>query len=138
LAREGAVAAADREAILAAARDYIEAWLDGDPDRMARCLHPELAKRSVQLDDTGAGCTVENLTRDVMVAATSAGRGTIYERPYQLSILDAYGDCASIRVLSTPYVDYLHVARCGDRWLLVNVLWQWRIGRWPKDAADRA
>jgi hypothetical protein len=35
---------AERELILRPARDYIESWLDGDADRMARCLHPDLVK----------------------------------------------------------------------------------------------
>lgn len=122
-----AIGAADREAILAAARDYIESWLDGDADRMARCLHPLLAKRSVEPNAASAGCRVENLTRDDMVAATAEGRGTRYERPFEISILHAYGDIASVRITSQPYVDYLHVARCGDAWLLLNVLWQRRV-----------
>jgi hypothetical protein len=31
---------------------------------------------------------------------------------------------ASVRVLSSPYMDLLHVARIGDRWWIVNVLWE--------------
>jgi Putative lumazine-binding len=38
---------ADRDAILAAAADYIESWLDGDAERMASCLHPKLVKRAL-------------------------------------------------------------------------------------------
>jgi hypothetical protein len=122
---QGAITDADREAIVASARDYIESWLDGDAPRMARCLHPELAKRSVK-PDGASGCMVENLTRKEMVDATAEGRGTRYERPYDISILDAFGDIASVRVFSSVYMDFLHVARCGDRWLLLNVLWQRR------------
>ena len=126
---EGAISAEDREQILVAARDYIESWLDGDAERMARCLHPELAKRSVAADPGMAGSPVETISRDEMIQATGEGRGTRYERPYELSILDAFGDIASVRVLSSVYMDYLHVARSGDRWLLLNVLWQRRPGR---------
>lgn len=118
----------DREMILETARDYIESWLDGDPQRMGRCLHPELAKRSVEPDDAG-GCTVEQLTRDEMVAATAEGRGTRYERPYEATILDAFGDIATVRVYSSVYMDYLHIARCGDEWRILNALWQRRPGR---------
>ncbi len=54
----------DHEAILAPARDYIEAWLDGDTDRMARCLHPDLVKRAIEADsETG----VYTMSRDEMV-----------------------------------------------------------------------
>jgi hypothetical protein len=126
---EGAVGAADREAIVATARDYIESWLDGDADRMARCLHPELAKRTVERDPDNGATTVETTTRDEMVAATAAGLGRRYERPYDLRIDDAFRDIASVRVRSSAYLDYLHIARFDDRWLIVNVLWQRRPGR---------
>ncbi len=121
---EGAVSPEDREKILASARDYIESWLDGDAERMARCLHPQLAKReSLEADESA-----ETMTRDQMVKATGEGRGKKLERPYDVSILDAFGDIATVRVLSSAYMDYLHVARSGSQWLLLNVLWQRRPG----------
>ena len=124
---EAEVTAADRERILAAARDYIESWLDGDAERMGQCLHPQLVKRSVEQAD--GELTLEDLTRSDMVSATREGRGTRYERPYEATILDAFGDVATVRVFSSVYMDYLHIARWGDRWLIVNALWQRRPGR---------
>ncbi len=124
---EAPISAQDRERILGAATDYIESWLDGDADRMARCLHLDLVKRSVDLTDEGT--IVDTLTRDDMVAATRAGSGKRLERPYAVDIFDAYGDIATVRVWSSAYQDYLHIGRFGDRWQLVNVLWQRRPGR---------
>lgn len=126
---DGAISGDDRELIVAAATDYIESWLDGDADRMARCLHPELVKRSVEHDPLTGVASIETLSRDEMVRATAEGRGTRYDRPYEISILDAFGEIASVRVLSSVYMDYLQVARCGESWLLLNVLWQRRPGR---------
>jgi len=122
---EGAISPEDREKILASARDYIESWLDGDPERMARCLHPALVKRESLEADPSA----ETMTRDMMIQATADGRGKRYERPYEVSILDAYGDIASVLVFSSAYMDYLQVARSGTDWLLLNVLWQRRPSR---------
>jgi len=122
---EGAISPQDREKILASARDYIESWLDGDADRMARCLHPALAKRESLVADP----SVDTLTRDQMVQETGEGHGKQLERPYEVAILDAFGDIATVSVLSSAYMDYLHVARSGDAWLLLNVLWQRRPGR---------
>lgn len=123
------VGAADREKILAAAKDYIESWLDGDAERMGRCLHPQLAKRSVEKDPKTGEPIVENLTREDMVGYTKQGFGKKYSRPYELTILDAYGDLATVRLFSSTYMDYLHIARFGDRWQLLNVLWQRRPGK---------
>ena len=122
--KEGAINPEDRQRILASATDYIESWLDGDPERMARCLHPQLVKRESLEADPSA----ESMTRDQMVQATAEGRGKRYERNYHVSILDAYGDIAAVGVFSSAYMDYLHIARSGMDWLVLNVLWQRRPG----------
>jgi len=119
----------DRDGILEAARDYIESWLEGDPDRMGRCLHPDLAKRSVEIDAETEEPVVDTMSREEMVTATAAGYGRRYEKPYELSILDVFQDIATVRIFSSAYMDYLHVARFGDRWLMLNMLWQRRPGR---------
>lgn len=121
--------AADREAILATAADYIESWLDGDADRMARSLHPALAKRSPRTDPGVKVVAIETLSRDEMIAATASGLGTRYARPWEGTVLDVYGEIASVQVLSSVYMDYLHLVRSGDQWLIVNVLWQRRSDR---------
>ena len=126
---EGAISPEDREKIVASATDYIESWIAGDGDRMARCMHPELVKRSVEPDPQTGGCKVETLTRAEMVAETAEGEGAVDAGPYQVSVLDAYGDLATVSVLSAAYMDYLQIARCGEAWLILNVLWQPRLGR---------
>jgi len=113
--------------ILAPAIDYIESWLDGDAQRMAACLHPALVKREIEEDSYGRP-VVTTMTRADMVAATEAGHGRKYDRPYDATVLDVFGDIATVRVLSSVYMDYLHVGRFGARWLIVNVLWQRRPG----------
>ena len=122
MATEAEVSDADREAILSAARDYIESWLDGDADQMGGCLHPDLVKREIE------GRVVDSMSRDDMVAATAKGYGRKHDRPYEMDILDAYGDMATVRILSAKFMDHVQVARGEDRWRLVNVLWQRRPG----------
>lgn len=126
---EGAISPEDRQRIIASATDYIESWIAGDADRMAGCMHPELIKRSVEPDPQTGGTIVRTLTRARMVALTAAGEGAKDAGPYQVSVLDAYGDIATVSVLSAAYMDYLHVARFGDAWLILNVLWQPAISR---------
>jgi putative lumazine-binding protein len=126
---EGVISPEDQAKIVASATDYIQSWIDGDAHRMARCLHPELAKRSVRADPLNSGCIVRTLTRAEMVAATADGEGKDDAGPYEISIQDAYGDVATVRVLSAAYMDYVHIARCGEAWLILNVLFQPRAGR---------
>lgn len=111
----------DREAIAATATDYIEGWLDGDAERMARALHPELVKREVQKDGT-----VITLSRDQMVEFTAAGGGRDLDRPFEVDILDVSGGIASVRVLSAAYLDHLQLAKVAEGWRILNVLWEGR------------
>jgi hypothetical protein len=115
--REG-VTDDDLASIERAATDYIEAWLTGDADRMADCLHQDLTKRSI--DDNA----VDAMTHRDMVEATRAGRGKQLPREYEVTIGDAFRNIATARVDSARYVDYLQIARFADRWRIVNVLWE--------------
>lgn len=110
----------DREAIARAAGDYIEGWFTGDADRMRRCLHPELAKRSLRTDgDPG----LDNTSAAELVRGTGEGEGTRHPPGHEVAILDVHERIATVKVTSAPYVEYLHLARSGDAWLIVNVLW---------------
>ena len=46
-----------------------------------------------------------------MVEATREGYGTRLEPGYTTELLDAYGGIATVAVLSSAYMDYLHIAR---------------------------
>ena len=126
---------ADLEAITAVARDYVEGWFDGDEERMRRCLHPDLVKRTIWHDETSGD---ERLgrpsTAEMMAEGTRDGEGRTdvpEEREFEITIEDVFRHIASVRVLSSPYMDYLHVAKIGDRWSIVNVLWEVRDGHTP-------
>lgn len=61
-----------------------------------------------------------------MLAATREGRGCATppnRRSVVVAVLDAFKNIASVKVTSDPYVDYVHLAKLGRRWLIVNVLW---------------
>ena len=106
--------------IVVAATDYAEAWIDGDRDRMTACLHPALAKRtlvgggSLHLEET----PFEVMTGGAVDAPKQVGRDL------DVTVLDHADGIASARVISEPFVDLLELARFGERWLIVNVLYQ--------------
>ena len=122
----------DAAAITAVARDYIEGYFEGDEVRMRRCLHPELVKRTIwHQPETGAWGLGRPRTADDMIgwARDGVGREAVDRgRPITISIGDAFRHIASVKVASGPFMDYLHVAKIGDRWLIVNVLWELRDG----------
>ena len=44
-------------------------------------------------------------------------------RQKDITILDFYEDMASVKVVFTGWIDYVHMARFNGRWVIVNVLW---------------
>lgn len=115
--------AADTAAIRATALDYIEGWYEGSAERMDRALHPDLAKRVVA-PGTGA---VQHMTKDQLVQATARGGGRMTPADQQrkdVSILDIYGNAAVVKVVASDWVDYLQIGKVNDRWVIINVLWE--------------
>lgn len=116
---------ADMKAIEESVTDYFESWFDGDVDRMRRCLHPRLAKRRPPKEGAGETDLLE-ITYDEMILDVSGGPKPQFDRQITVSVLDVAGDIATAKVLSAPFDEYLHLARIGGRWLIVNALYRRR------------
>jgi len=48
----------ERAAVVRTVADYFDSWFEGDPERMARVLHPSLAKRRIADAGTDFGFRV--------------------------------------------------------------------------------
>ncbi len=123
-----ATAARDRAAVEQVVADYYGSWFEGDPERMRASLHPDMAKRSVELGADGTPF-LDTIGTEYMVDATARGVGKKHPAGHEVVFLDIDQDLATIKVISTPYVEYLHVARVGEHWQIVNVLWRGRHDR---------
>ncbi len=109
------------DAIVAVALDYFEGWFDGDPARMERALHPELAKRGVVPD----GLARTTAARMVELTAEGAGRDKdVGARGIDITVEDVHGEIANVTVRSAVYREYLQLVRTPDGWKIVNALWQ--------------
>ncbi len=124
-----AQAAADSSAIRATALDYVEGWYEGNPERMTRALHPELVKRIVVSDTTTGRSVLQNMGATALVngARHGWGRETPKDRRQKdVTILDIFGNAASVKAVMADWIDYLQIARVDGRWVIVNVLWERR------------
>jgi hypothetical protein len=116
---------ADEEAIKAAALNYIEGSFSGDAERMERALHPELNKViPVKVGKTGK-TMLDKMGASMLIEGTRAKMGMVPEgkRNIEFTLLDIKNNIAMARVLSSRYYDYVQVAKFGDSWKIVNVLW---------------
>jgi Putative lumazine-binding len=118
--------AADEAAIKRAALDYAEGWYEGNPERMERALHPELAKRIVRTDSQGRS-RLDQMGALTLINGVRAGHGKKTPAAQQMkdvTILDVYGATAGVKVVMSEWIDYLHLARWNGEWRIVNVLWE--------------
>lgn len=115
---------ADSAAIRAAATDYIQGWYDADAARMERSLHPALAKRIVVRDPATRRSGVANTTARQLVQDTGENEKAPADRQRQdITILDIYQNMASVKVVASGWVDYMHLGRFDGEWKIVNVMW---------------
>jgi hypothetical protein len=124
---QSVIDAKTRAAIEAVAFDYVDGQLEGDAQRVARALHPDLAKRAV----AGPGPTarevfpLRRMTADELISLTRQGELKTPREQWDRSVrvLDVTGNAAAVRVETPWFVDYFHMGRFGERWLIVNALW---------------
>src|SRR5215204_2345255 len=108
--------------------DYIEGWYEGNAERMERALHPELAKRIVRSNPEGRS-RLDQMSAMSLVQGTKRGGGKDTPKEKQqkdVTILDVYGNTASVKIVASDWVDYLHIAKFNGRWVIINVLWEFK------------
>ena len=113
---------AHADAVLAAARDYIEGWYSGDAERMERSLHDDLVKRTLSADG-GASRELRTVSKTQMVELTRAGGGTdIADPAIEISVDEVSGNIAAARVACADYVDFLHLVDTPTGWRIAGIV----------------
>src|ERR1044072_37878 len=118
---------ADLAAIKQTALEYVEGWYEGNPERMERALHPDLAKRIVRTDPKSGRSRLDHMGAMSLVLGVRAGGGKNTPKEKQTKevyILDVFGNTASVKAVMSDWIDYLHIAKFSGRWVIVNVLWE--------------
>ena len=117
--------AATLAAIEATCLDYIEGQLEADPARVARALHPDLAKRNL-VDRPDETLGLGRMSADELVRLTREGALKTPREQWQrtVSVLQVDEDIATVRLESPWFIDHLQLARLDGRWVVVNALWR--------------
>lgn len=114
----------DIDAVMGAALDYIEGYIEGDPERHARAYHPECVKRRYVTDeDTGID---ELVVLSPRVMSDHARLSQMSDCETEVVIDAISGGMASVRVYSCRWVDFLHIVKARGEWKLFHVTWHGR------------
>ena len=114
------------ELIKATIRDYIEGYYEGNADRVKAVLAPELAKRFVAKTKDGKEILKDGSAAH-FIELTAAQDGPKYypvgKRKLEIKIFEIDGKIASAKAIAQDWVDYIHLCRINDKWVIVNVVW---------------
>ena len=116
----------DRDAITQCALDYIDGYYTADEERMDRAVHSELSKRIVRTDPNTGKSVLQNMNAEQLVGIVARAPGPVPEEQRQsdVTILDVFENVASVKIVASAWIDYLHVGRVDGEWKIINVLWE--------------
>jgi len=118
----------DAEAVARAARDYIEAFYEGDSTKIVRSISPTVVKYGYYIprgDSTyhGEGMSYAQML-DYVRRVKASGRATPASAPRDVVLLEVLDQVAAAKVVAWWGTDFLHLARVDGRWMITQVIWQ--------------
>ena len=119
---------ADRDAVHAAAMDYIEALYQAQPDRIVRSVHPKLTKVGFYKKEGQSDYSESPMTYDQLVNLAGnwnkEGKRPVASAPKEVAVYEVLNQTASAKVTALWGIDYLHLAKYEGKWKIINILWQ--------------
>jgi len=118
----------DAEGVSLAARDYIEAFYEGDSTKIVRSVSPTVVKYGYYIpkgDSTyhGTGMSYAQML-DYVRQVKASGRSTPASAPREVTLLEVLDQIAAAKVVAWWGTDYLHLAKIDGRWIITQVIWQ--------------
>jgi len=117
----------DLALITETARNYMEAWYEGDAKKMKTSLHEKLAKRSLKTGLGKGSNTLGFTSASDMISYTRGGYGKQLWAEgvkIEITILDRHTNIASVLVKTPHYYEYLHMVKFEKGWFIINALYE--------------
>ena len=119
---------AEKEAVAAAAMDYLVALYEAKPDLIARSVHTDLSKRGYykkkgETAFTSAPMSYQQLF-DLAGSWNKDGKRPVATAPKEVVVYEVLNQTASAKVTALWGIDYMHLAKYDGKWKIVNILWQ--------------
>jgi hypothetical protein len=127
-AQAGVAPSPDAEGVTRAARDYLEAFYEGDSTKIVRSISPTVVKYGYYIprgDSTyhGEAMTYAEML-DYVRKVKASGRATPASAPRDVVLLEVLDQIAAAKVVAWWGTDFLHLAKIDGRWMITQVIWQ--------------
>ena len=118
----------DEEAITQAVLNYANSIYEVNPKLIDKSIHPRLQKVGYALKKDGSGyremwMTFDEL-RELAAHWNKDGQIDAAMAKREIKILDQLDQMAVVRLDAEWGVDYIQLAKDGDKWMIMNVIWQ--------------
>lgn len=116
----------EKPAIEKTALDYIDGFFEGNKERMTEAVHPEINKVAFRvLPKSGRGF-ISKMGSSMLIGYTEvkAGLTPPEKRNIKVKILNVMDGMASVEIESATLWDYVQMAKMGDKWKIISVLWK--------------
>ena len=133
LALTGAVAQTNSTDDVAGVRqacfNYIDAFYKADTTLAYQSVHPSLQKRGFSFDQkTGSYSKQLEMPFPALIRLAKTwnkdGKRTSADSPRAVDVFEVADKTAVAKVTAVWGIDYIHLVKENDRWMIVNVLWQ--------------
>lgn len=114
---------ADFEKVEASILNYVLGFYLKEPNRLEKCLHPELVKR-IQKRNNNNDLLEETTTQKLILAARKGDYTVPNVNDYKIDLFEITASMASAKLEAVWGTDYFHLSKFNGQWLIVNVLWQ--------------
>jgi SAM-dependent methyltransferase len=115
----------DYQAVKQAILDYVEGVYEADPTRIEHSVHPDLAKRGFFVNKEGSTESIMSFAQFIEHTKTYNKDGQFPpDAPKEITIYEVLDHTASAKLTAAWGIDYMHLAKYSDRWMIVHVLWQ--------------
>lgn len=121
--------AQEKEKVERACLDYIEGFYEGDTTKLVNCLKPALFKFGYWKNkDSGKYETAGQMTYqqaiDYAKRVLEKKNFAKSDAPKKVEVLDIMNSIAAAKVTAWWGVDYILLAKKGDKWIIEQVLWE--------------
>lgn len=107
--------------------DYVQGFYTADVHRMAKAIHPELAKRIIYKDSTGYEMLRQMGASELLFNTAHSKNQNDKSAPFaaEVTIFEIYSGMSVAKVTTNKFkfIDYVQLGFIGGEWKIVNVLW---------------